>query len=471
MSDQLDDDLKRRISEVFDNYEDDSADEGWMLLREKFPEQSKHRGTAWLWWASAAAVFLLVLGLGLWIRFDGANTETNNYAVKLVKPAQQPNKTEDNIKPVIKQVPATGNDQLASTGGETRVKQAFRPAAPALVQQTNVSPVQPNAIDSQTFDSREAIASAKTTATAGTDSAAIIANAKVQPVYAVTQQPQVNAPTVATQQPAVNDQPAAKQQPVVTTQPAVKQEPEKSAIEKLFEREQRAMASNTKKTADSKNEDKLVHFGVYAGTYVNYAKGSDNQVNVGAGLTSDFKLTKKLRFSTGVSIAQNSMSYGTEIPKVAAQASLMATAVREQSFSGITAPPEFKDYNASLVGLDIPLNLKYEFNPSKSDTYISAGVSSGTFINESYNYRFSYSAPFSYANNQTENENINKSFNNFYFAKTLNFAFGVGYPLGKSNRLVIEPFVKYPLAGLGAQQIRFGAGGVNLKLNFQTRRK
>ena len=59
------DDLKGRISEVFDNYEDPTADEGWMLLRERFPEQAKHRGTAWLWWASAAAVILLFAWLVL----------------------------------------------------------------------------------------------------------------------------------------------------------------------------------------------------------------------------------------------------------------------------------------------------------------------------------------------------------------------------------------------------------------------
>jgi len=37
--------------------------------------------------------------------------------------------------------------------------------------------------------------------------------------------------------------------------------------------------------------------------------------------------------------------------------------------------------------------------------------------------------------------------------------------LGK-NHLVIEPFLKYPLNGLGDQHILFGSGGINLKFNF-----
>ena len=106
--------------------------------------------------------------------------------------------------------------------------------------------------------------------------------------------------------------------------------------------------------------------------------------------------------------------------------------------------------------------------PKKNDTYISAGLSSGTFIDESYTYHYSYPTRQSLA---PPDATTHQSFNSFYFARTLNLAFGVGYPFGKSNRLIIEPFFKYPLDGLGSQQIRFGAGGVNLKLNFQPSKK
>jgi hypothetical protein len=69
MDDQLDNDLRDRIREVFDDFEHPSADEGWLLLREKFPEkQSKRRAFAWIWWGSAAAVLFIFLGIGLWIK-------------------------------------------------------------------------------------------------------------------------------------------------------------------------------------------------------------------------------------------------------------------------------------------------------------------------------------------------------------------------------------------------------------------
>ena len=126
------------------------------------------------------------------------------------------------------------------------------------------------------------------------------------------------------------------------------------------------------------------------------------------------------------------------------------------------------------MGLDIPVNIKYEFNPQKSRSYIIVGLSSGTFINESYTYNFntlSYGAGTALlANQQPQSQTTKNSFNDFYFAKTLNVSFGIGYPMGK-NHLIIEPFLKYPLAGLGAQQIHFGAGGINLKFDFQSSSK
>ncbi len=47
MSDeQLDNEFKKRIKEVFDHYEDDTAPAGWALLREKYPEKQSDRTTA-----------------------------------------------------------------------------------------------------------------------------------------------------------------------------------------------------------------------------------------------------------------------------------------------------------------------------------------------------------------------------------------------------------------------------------------
>jgi hypothetical protein len=236
------------------------------------------------------------------------------------------------------------------------------------------------------------------------------------------------------------------------------------------------------------NGEKKVNFGVYAATYFNYAKGSGNQANLGAGVTSEITLTKNLKLVTGITVSQNTLAFNNSTPVAGTQ-----TASFSAASSGIaagTAPganlspmalfsigeintastPTYKDYSASLVGLEIPVNLKYEFNPKKTDFYVLAGFSSGTFINETYTYQYNYPALASPGLQQVKNETAHSSFNSFYVGKMLNLALGVGYPLGK-NRIILEPFLKYPLQGLGAQDIKFGAGGVNLKFNFTTNKK
>ncbi|RYE21332.1 MAG: PorT family protein [Sphingobacteriales bacterium] len=458
MSEELDNDLKRRISEVFDNYEDPSADEGWMLLREKFPATAKHRGTAWLWWASAAAVFLLFLGVGAWL-ITGQPEKTEQIVAQ--KPAKNtgpkavsPTAIDTENGPVT--APVQQNDVIVPvTGDNYAARKAPRPAvAPVQQPVVEAKPIVPEVSTASIIASISNVPPAVKTK----DTAATVAPKAVKEVYAATQS------TVAPV--------------VVEKKPALQQAPEKKTMESLFAQE--AMANAGKKTTEKQNKDKNVHFGVFAGTYMNYANGSDNQVNVGAGFSSDFRISKNLKLSTGVSIAQNSFNYAgnNNLPQQAASASLVAQAVQnnDKGFNASGSSPVLNNYNARLTGLDVPVNLKFEFNPDKSDTYISAGLSSGTFINESYTYKYNYPALFSGNKDapqpqQQVDEKITDSFNGFYFGRTLNVAFGVGYPLGKHNRLVIEPFVKYPLSGLGAQQIKFGSGGINLKLNFQTRKK
>jgi hypothetical protein len=470
---ELDDDLKRRISEVFDNFEDPTAEEGWMLLREKYPPAANHRGTAWLWWASAAAMFLLVLGIGIWINMkpaDKPETYTKN-TVKKERPAI--NTPAETTTPQKETAPATANNNTTVAPVTDNTDAVFTPQAPTLARRSkkviktipDVDIITPDVVTTPAIVS-------------------VPPNNGNTPAVTVPQQQPANvlATVPATQTPAVTDNNKPVIQPSIT--PDVIQPVQASVVEKkpasqqaavnrsflaMLEKEGSSQASA--KQTKAKN-DKAVNFGVYAATYVNYAKGSDNNVNVGAGVSSDFRISKNVKLSTGVSIAQNSFNYGgAEIPRVASEASLVAKSVQTLGFGPASSAPTVQNYNASLVGIDIPLNIKFEFNPEKNDTYISAGLSSGTFINESYTYKYNYNAPFSSTATQQVDEKINEQFNEFYFAKTLNLAFGIGYPLGKNNRLVIEPFVKYPLAGLGVQQIKFGAGGINLKLNFQTRKK
>lgn len=475
--DKIDKELSDHIRQVFDQYEDPAANEGWLLLRERYPEKKKDRAMAWLWYAAAAVV---VMFLGVWLlRKPNAGNDQQFTTIK--KSAEQHQQTGS----------ASSQDTTIGTDTATTSGQLVQ-QSPQVGQTPGVAPVHGLAPVHQSVNGEKPLVNQLADQfSAGNTPLNTNPNTGINPVQSgnSTGLPANILPgqsgnlltgnTSAQTQPVqktIDADSAAKAnaQRIAANSPIKNQQPDQQANSAAAMQRLLAQTSgpDDKKQPGKNNRKPLI--GVYAATYFNYAKGSDNQLNVGAGISSDFKLTKNLRLSTGIAIGQNRLNYNNDLSLSTATA-MADFAFAAAPITGISnqnnavantgSPAQVKkSSSASLVGLDIPVNLKFQFDPDKTDTYIAAGLSSGTFINETYTNVYSYGQT-------TQQSTSTKNFSGFDVAKTLNLSFGMGYPLGKSNRLVIEPFVKYPLDGLGSQQIKFGAGGVNLKLNFTTHKK
>ncbi|MDP9079158.1 MAG: PorT family protein [Bacteroidota bacterium] len=452
--DELDDQLKNRIKEVFDNFEDTSADEGWLLLREKFPEKRDRRGAfIWMWWG-AAAIVLVFLGILLWMK--NAPDKPENHIVKVINHPKQeklvPKKViaDTLVNNVITAKKKTTRSQSAQNQHATILQPTIIPANPFTPTTGKPAAVLP-VVDTTT----------RRTLIAKNNQDSVKSTMNKAPQMAAN----TSVPTTTNKTPAsVVPPPQDKPKSLVIQD----RKPAKDII---------AMFKDDNGTTNKKDiedaQSKKVRFGVYAATYFNYSKGSSNQMNVGAGVTSDIPLTNNLKLVTGISVGQNSLSYSAVPSEVYSSSNARfvpaALAAPAKEFMALSTPT-VKNYNASLIGLDVPVNLKYEFNPQKTDAYFSLGLSSGTFIDETYTYKYNYPSLASSTLQQTKDESTGTKFNNFYFAKTLNVAFGIGYPFG-GNRLIIEPFLKYPLDGMGSQNLRFGSGGLNLKFNFLSQPK
>jgi hypothetical protein len=440
-------DLNSHISAVFDNYEDTNADEGWVLLRQRFPEEKKDRGLFWLWYGTAA---VLLLCLGFWFVQKASQPQkmmvkNQKQTISHQKKQHQPGIFQGSDSAVnsrfytqakgltgeakLRKTKAASNNVAPKSNLYVAAQQVSAGGAPIAGQ--NCVNVNPSTLNNKPDTVNMANSIAKASINKQPDSAINLTNIQTVMTNTLVQEKQTSA----------------------------------YAMEKLLAE---TKVEDTKRVKKSSGVPVL---SIYAATFFNYAKGSDSKLNVGAGFSSDFRISNKLKLSTGLSIAQNSLNYPGSTSsggQLYAASPTVATAALNQvsvsSLPGVISAPTLNNYSASLIGLDIPVNLKYQFNPQKSDTYVSAGLSSGTFINETYilNYNYGQTAQQSTTHN---------TFSGFNLAKTLNVSFGVGYPLGKSNRLVFEPFLKYPLDGLGSQQIKFGSGGINLKLNFQNYKK
>jgi hypothetical protein len=486
MDDPLDNDLKNRIREVFDNYDDEHADEGWQLLREKYPEKARRSPVLWLWWGSAAAVLLLFLGI-FWLgkkpqkenKLVGNKIGIHHPIVKSIEPQKnsniiinKSNNTGDvSADSVINshQTQKLAENQVLRHSHKNNVAKTTKPSAP--IEASNIIANQRSKTNKKAISNNEAMAN------------------NIEPGIAA-----INPPKTKEKQAVDITQPDKTQKidssANVTARALAITKPNNGAnIPDQSKQPNKAVFANNEVSKDKKepgHKGRTVSFGIYAATYVNYASKSNNQVNEGIGISSDIRISRKFNLSTGIAIGQNSLNYDGQLPPEQSRllsatansspnnsisdktSALAAPAYRANSF--FAATPSLKNYSASLVGLEIPINLKYHFNPEKNETFVSIGISSGTFINERYTSTYSYTTPFASNLSQTTNQSLQQKFNGFYFAKTLNFSFGAGYHIS-GNDLIIEPFLKYPIDGLGSQQIKFGSGGVNLKFNFQGKRR
>jgi hypothetical protein len=257
---------------------------------------------------------------------------------------------------------------------------------------------------------------------------------------------------------------------------SAKQQPNPAITNEVDTRQQLSKLIQAEKTEKaSKKADKRTTFSVFAGQYFTYATGSETQSNNGVGFSSEIKINKNLRITTGASLGQNSLNFEKTVPTTAymsyAERNSLKDALAPAFNSAVDSRYSINSFNAKLTGLDIPVNLKYYFNdPNQKQSifYLSTGLSSNLFIKETYTYNVSQAS----GNNSLNlpNQRSTNSFESFDFARTLNVAVGIGRAISPRTNLTIEPFLKYPLSGLGTENLKFGSAGVNLKVQFEKKK-
>jgi len=419
--------IAAKFRQVFDDFEDPASNEGWLELRKKYPEEK--RRPLFFWISSAAAVLILLSGLWLYI----PEIKQEHITVKN-KTAIESKKTESEASSSVPQlsVPAPVPSKLIAkelqTGSDTK----------------------PASILSSSFHKEEKLLNNHPDDYSKTSDRLVISAKDSTSTY---ENPIVKSTKTA-------EEPAIKQDTMVLAMGEVRK-----TDFNLKPKSEELKLPEEKGKKSEKSSKKNFSLSVYAGSFINYAEGSENNVNVGAGLSSDFRISKNLRISTGLNLSKNSLAYNQNEPAnnygsfQDANSSIVGTLVA------------LSNYEAELLGLDIPVNIKYLFNPQKSSTYFLAGLSSGTYLSEKYAVNQSNFNSFVGSSAVANKQEISRQMKDFDLMRTLNVSFGFNTRLSKKQSLTIEPFLKYPLGGLGSENIRFGASGINVKLNFNTAKK
>lgn len=180
----------------------------------------------------------------------------------------------------------------------------------------------------------------------------------------------------------------------------------------------------------------------------------------GGGINADYNFFSKFSISTGIQVERHNV-------------------MNEASDSPGWLPPG--QIQASLLDIDIPVNIKWQFLAHRSTSYyVSGGVSSVLYLSEKYtntsysqrivpNLEMDNGTPYvSYQieNVKTTEEIKEPPLSTFDFAGRINIILGFEYKLKTRLSIQIEPYLKLPVSEPATQNIRFTTSGLSCRISF-----
>jgi hypothetical protein len=222
------------------------------------------------------------------------------------------------------------------------------------------------------------------------------------------------------------------------------------------------------------SRDSRFSWAISASPMVSFA---DNQPNplpgLAAGVAAGYNLTDRVRLEVGGLLSYNQLDVRNQ-----------ATYSVVENFSNLyagqdaTAPrPLFSGNNKyNLLALEIPANIQFNvFDGPGSRFFLSTGLSSMVYLHQSV-------SGINHVHVQNDNSSMPSGsvsfssttifvddkygpFSRIDLGRILNLS--AGYVMvGKSNSIVIEPFLKLPLGDISSGNLSLGMGGVSLKILF-----
>ena len=118
--------------------------------------------------------------------------------------------------------------------------------------------------------------------------------------------------------------------------------------------------------------------------------------------------------------------------------------------------------DADCFVYEIPVNLVYQFNPVKKHSwFISGGVSSYIMKKETYGYyyRNTWNQP-QYYSRTYKNENK-------HLFSVIGLSGGYQYAISSKLNLLAEPYIKFPVSGIGAGKVKLNNTGVLFTIGYK----
>lgn len=192
--------------------------------------------------------------------------------------------------------------------------------------------------------------------------------------------------------------------------------------------------------------------------------GSAKKLNMGYGVSMAYALSDKVSINSG--IAYNEMAASKDI--AAAPVTM-----------GLAGTKDVESTEAKLVGIDIPLEIKYHVNKNvyanvgvsafavigqqRNNTYLEGRVVQNSFVSVDGSQR---EESFAVKERVVEEVPVESEIKNGRYLGFYNFSVGYKQKVSKNNSISIEPFMKVPMKEVTKENLRMLGTGVRLKFDF-----
>lgn len=187
---------------------------------------------------------------------------------------------------------------------------------------------------------------------------------------------------------------------------------------------------------------------------VNSVKGIDNgDLGMSMGMSVSYRLGKVLNVGTGIYYSKKLYS-----------ANKASYKVKEKPFATWTSYSKRIDADCRVI--DVPLNLSLRLtNKTQNKLYATAGISSYVMLSEKYDFVYNNPSP-AFPTGRREYTVTNK---NKHLLSVVNLGVALQRPVSDQVSIVIEPYAKLPLTGIGQGETDLKSFGVGFKLNYSLR--
>lgn len=449
MEDKFDEILGNKIRELTESSDASYNPEHWELLLAK---KNKNKNRAFAFWKYAAIILLGLLAGGLGKYFYSNALSNKNGSQEIIFDTLNDSVRIDSLKKNVDiKITLIDNDSLSNANATIVISDStainkfnkFRPKKQHFINETPIIRVAENEVEKET----------------------IIDGKRIENGFVIKDKIKANNDLIAEKN--VN---TVKDSTFQERYLALKKKEEKRDSLRLDET---LLAQLNDDIIEVESKRKGIKLGIGLSPILDYYQDSESS-NVGfsGGVTIEISLSKRFNINTGVYYADQKLDINN--PTI-----YLSDAVSAKGSDQIISK------EAVIKGVEIPVNIKYNFNINNRNVFVSVGILSTQYLKENIeseylvNSRTESNIQDSFGNNivqyglvqLSEKTIIGNDSNGFNFANALNFSLGIELPINDNKQsIIIEPYFKYSLKTVTNQNINLNSAGVHLRYNFNLRK-